>query len=67
MITLSQFEEMLKKEWISYFPEQYQHGEVFFHEKRLRNGGSLTQVVQYNRATCTTGHCLPVSNPRNHK
>lgn len=44
MITLSQFEEMLKKEWISYFPEQYQHGEVFFHEKRLRNGGSLTQV-----------------------
>ena len=30
MITLSQFEEMLKKEWISYFPEQYQHGEVFF-------------------------------------
>lgn len=44
MITLSQFEEMLKKEWVSYFPEQYQHGEVFFHEKRLRNGGSLTQV-----------------------
>ena len=44
MITLSQFEEMLKKEWISYFPEQYQHGEVFFHEKPLRNGGSLTQV-----------------------
>lgn len=44
MITLSQFEEMLKKEWIPYFPEQYQHGEVFFHEKPLRNGGSLTQV-----------------------
>lgn len=44
MITLSQFEEMLKKEWISYFPEQYQHGEVFFHEKHLRNGGSLTQI-----------------------
>ena len=44
MITLSQFEEMLKKEWISYFPEQYQHGEVFFHEKLLRIGGSLTQV-----------------------
>lgn len=43
MITLSQFEEMLKKEWISYFPEQYQHGEMFI-EKPLRNGGSLTQV-----------------------
>lgn len=28
MITLSQFEEMLKKEWISYFPEHYRDSRV---------------------------------------
>lgn len=44
MITLSQFEEMLKREWCRYFPERYQHGEVVFYEKALRNGGSITQV-----------------------
>lgn len=44
MITLLQFEKMLKKEWISYFPESYQHGEVLFHEKALRNGESNMQV-----------------------
>ena len=44
MITLSQFEEMLKREWCRYFPERYQHGEVVFYEQALRNGGSITQV-----------------------
>lgn len=44
MITLLQFEEMLKKEWISYFPESYQNGKVFFHEKHMRNGASTIQV-----------------------
>lgn len=44
MITLSQFEEMLKREWCRYFPERYQHGGVVFYEQALRNGGSITQV-----------------------
>ena len=44
MITLSQFEEMLKKEWISYFPESYQNGKVFFYEKHMRNGAATMKV-----------------------
>ena len=44
MITLSQFEEMLKKEWISYFPESYQNGKVFFYEKHMRNGATTMKV-----------------------
>lgn len=37
MITLSQFEEMLKKEWISYFPEQYRDSRVVIEDVSKAN------------------------------
>ena len=37
MITLSQFEEMLKKEWIPYFPEQYRDSRVVIEDVSKAN------------------------------
>ena len=37
MITLSQFEEMLKKEWISYFPEHYRDSRVVIEDVSKAN------------------------------
>lgn len=44
MITLSQFEEMLTKEWISYFPEDYRGGKVVIQEVSRLNEPAVRKV-----------------------
>lgn len=58
MITLSQFEDMLKKEWIGYFPEEYQSATVFIHEKKVRNGIQVPQITLHG--ITNTAPLLPI-------